>query len=157
MHFFDVHHDVFNGPDGNNFLCASCILIHSFYLHIVSLKMTLNNKMYGSEYNAGILKDRIKAYYHFDLPNNARTVVSDTTNAATKVAEYFSKDTEQVNCEIYQLNIALNYGFGLLENTRSTISVDDNGLRIKLNNSKWMRVSEIVTNGGTFPQYTELI
>ena len=60
--------------------------------------MTLNNKMYGSEYNSEILEDSIKAYYHFNFPNNARTVISKTTNAATKVAGYFSKDTEQVNC-----------------------------------------------------------
>jgi hypothetical protein len=36
-------------------------------------------------------------------------------NAATKVAEYFSEDTEQVNCEMHQLNTAMKYGFGLLE------------------------------------------
>ena len=121
-------------------------------------KLALNNKTPGSEYNDEVLEDSPKVDHHFlFFFNNARIVLSDRTNSATKVAEYFSKDTEQVNCEMYQLNIALKYGFGLLENTRSTISVDDNGLRIKLNNSKWMRVSEIVTNGGTFPQYTELI
>jgi hypothetical protein len=33
----------------------------------------------------------------FDFPKNARTIISDTTNAATKVAEYLSKDAAQVD------------------------------------------------------------
>ena len=55
-------------------------------------------------------------------------------NSAAKVAKYFSEDAEQVNCEMYYFNSAMKYGFGVSENTRSTIAVDDNGLRIKLIN-----------------------
>ena len=57
-------------------------------------------------------------------------------NAATKVAGYFSEDAEQVNCEMHQINRDMKYGYGLLENTRSTITVDENGIQIKLSNSK---------------------
>ena len=141
MHFFDVYRDIFNGTDSNNYLGASFSFIHNFYLHIVELKLMLNNKTHGSDYNAEILEDSLKADYHFDFPNNSRTVVSNTTNAVTKVADYFSEYTEQVNCKMHQLNGAIKYGFGPLENTRSTIAVDDNGLQIKLSNSKWKCVS----------------
>ena len=54
----------------------------------------------------------------------------------TKVAEYLSEDAEQLSCEMHRLNIAMKYGFGLLENTRSTIAVDENGLQIKLSHLK---------------------
>ena len=118
MSFVNVHHDMFNVPDVNNLLGDSCSFIHDFYLNIVELKLKLNKKTHGSEYNAEILEDSFKAYYHFDFPNNSRTIVSNTTNAATKVAEYFSEDAEQVNCEMHQLNGTMKYGFGLLENTR---------------------------------------
>ena len=51
----------------------------------------------------------------------------------------------------------MKYGFGMLENTISTIVVDKNGLRVKLINSKWKCVSDIVTPGGSFPQGKELM
>ena len=73
------------------------------------------------------------------------------------MAEYLSEDAEQVNCEMHQLNNAMKYGFGILENTRSTISVDENGLQIKLSSLKWKHVSKIITPGGVFPQGKELI
>ena len=66
--FLNFHHDIFNGPDGNNYIGYSFSFIHDLYLSIVALKMTLNNKMYGSEYNAEILEDIIKADYHLIFP-----------------------------------------------------------------------------------------
>ena len=122
---------MFNVPDGNNFICASCSFIHGFYLNIVTLKPKLNNKTHSSEYNSEILE---KADFHFYFTKNARTVVSDMTNASTKVAEYFSEDAEQVNCQMQHLNSAVKYGFDLLEIKISTIAVDENGLPIKLSN-----------------------
>ena len=104
MRFVDVHHDMFQGPDGNNYLGASCSFIHNFELHIVALKLELNNKTHGSEYNATVLEDSLMKDYGFDFPKYVRTVVSDTTNAATKVATFFSEDADQVNCEMHQLN-----------------------------------------------------
>ena len=92
MRFIDVHRDIFNRYDGKNYLGAYYGFIHDFYLHIMALNMALKKKTHGSKYNAEILDDSLKADYHFDFPNNARTVVSDTTNAATKVAKYFSED-----------------------------------------------------------------
>ena len=52
MHFVDFHHEMFNEPDGKNFLGAYWIFIHDFYLHIVELNLMLNNKTHGSDYNA---------------------------------------------------------------------------------------------------------
>ena len=89
MRFVDVHHDMFNGTDGKNYIDASCSFIHDLYIHIVALKMKLNNKTHGSEYNAEILKDSLKAGSHFDFIKIEITVIRDTTNAATKVAKYF--------------------------------------------------------------------
>ena len=115
MRFVDVHHDMFNGPDGNNYLGASCTFIHDFYLHIVALNLTLNSKMHSSEYNSKSLEDSLKAEYYFGFTKNEVTVVSNTSNDSTMVEEYFSEDAEQVNCEINYINSAIKYGFGLLE------------------------------------------
>ena len=94
----------------------------------MALNLKLNNKTHGSEYNAEILEDSLKEDYHFDFLKNAITVISDTNNADTKVAKYFYEDVEQVSYEMHQINGSMKYGFGMLENTISTIAVDDNGL-----------------------------
>ena len=51
----------------------------------------------------------------------------------------------------------MKYGFRLLENIILTIAVDDNGLQIKLINSKLKCVSDIVTPGGEFTKGKESI
>ena len=155
--FVDVHHDMFNRTDGNNYLGDYFIFIHNFYLYIVALKLTLNNKNHGSEYYTEILEDSLKADYHFDFPNNAKTFVSNTTNDATKVADYLSEDAKKVNLEMYQLNSAMKYGFGPLENKILTIAVDGNGIQMNKSNSKWKCEYEIVNLGGAFLQRKELI
>ena len=59
----------------------------------MELNLALNNKTYGSEYKTEILEDSLKADYHFNFPNNARSDISNTKNATAKVANYFSEDT----------------------------------------------------------------
>ena len=78
-------------------------------------------------------------------------------NYATKVVEYLSEDVDQVNCEMHYLSGAIKYDFGILDNTRSTIEVDESGLRINVSNSKRKRISDIFTPGGSFPQGKEII
>ena len=73
------------------------------------------------------------------------------------MSEYLYEDAERVNCQMHQLNRAVKYGFGVLENTRLTIAVYENGIQIKLSNSKWNFVSEVVTPGGSFPPGKELV
>ena len=73
------------------------------------------------------------------------------------MAKNLSEYAEQVNYEMHQLNSAMKYSFGVLKNTRLTIEVDDNGLWIKLSNTKYKPVSEIVTPGGAFTKGKELI
>ena len=141
MRFFDVHHDMLNEPDGKSYPGVYCSFIHEFYLHILALNITLNKNT---------LEDGFTSDYPFDSTKDTRNVVSDTTNASTKVAEYFSEDAEQVNCKMQHLNSAVKYGFDLLEIKISTIAVDQILLRIKLSNSKWKCVSEIITPGGAF-------
>jgi hypothetical protein len=58
---------------------------------------------------------------------------------------------------VHQLNTAMKYGFGLLENTKSTIFLAANGQRVKLPNGKFKRASDIVTPGGPFPEGKDLI
>ena len=58
---------------------------------------------------------------------------------------------------MHQLRGAMKYGFELLDNKIPTIEVDDNGIRIKLSNSKWKCVSDIVTPGGEFTKGKESI
>ena len=132
MLFVNVHYEMFKGTDGENFPGASFSFIHDFYMHIVALKLILNNMTHGSEYNAKSLEDILKANYHLNFPNNATTVINNTMNDATKVFKYFSKDSEQVNCEMHHLNSAMKYILGLPENTISTIAVYDNGLWVNL-------------------------
>ena len=67
------------------------------------------------------------------------------------MTKFFSEDAEKVNCEMHQLNSAMKYGFGMLGNTRSTITVYEDGLWIRLGKSKWKSVSDIVTPSGAFP------
>ena len=98
----------------------------------MALKLELNNKMHGSDYNAEILEYSLKADHHFDSPKNTRTVARDTNNASTKVAKYFSDYTEQFNSETHHLNSAMKYGFGILDDKKSTIAVYENGIKIKL-------------------------
>ena len=63
-----VKHVMMNRNGDNNYLGASCSFMHDFYLNIVALKITWKNKTHGSEYEAEISEDRLKADYHFDLP-----------------------------------------------------------------------------------------
>ena len=58
---------------------------------------------------------------------------------------------------MHQINSAIKYGFVLLENKSSTIAVDDNGLQLKIINSKCNRLSNIVTPGNSFTQRKEII
>ena len=58
----------------------------------MALKLRLNNKIHDSEYNSEILEDGLKVDYHFYFPKDTITVVGDTKNNATKVADYFSED-----------------------------------------------------------------
>ena len=109
---------MFNWPDINNYLGSSCSFIHDFYLNIVALKLMMNNKAHGSEYNVEILEDSLKEEYHFDFPKNTRTVVRNMMNAATKVDDYFSVDSETFNCAMHLPNSAMKYRFGMLENKK---------------------------------------
>jgi hypothetical protein len=127
MPFINLQHDMFNGPYGNNYLVASCSFILNFDLHVMAVKLTLNNVTHNSKYNANVLDTRLKAIYGYDFAASYCTVVSDTTNSATAVAKFFSSEAEQVNCEMHQVNSCMKYGYGILENTRSSIVSDANG------------------------------
>jgi hypothetical protein len=92
MLFINLQHAMFNVPDGSNYLGASCSFIYNFDLHVVALKLTLNNVTHISEYNANVLDTELKAIYGFDVAASSCTVVSDTTNSATAVSEFFSSE-----------------------------------------------------------------
>ena len=73
------------------------------------------------------------------------------------MSDFSSEDAEQVNCEMYHLNSAMKCGFDVLENKRATITINGNGLRIELSNSKYKRVSDMIIPGCKFLQGKELI
>jgi hypothetical protein len=83
------------------------------------------------------------------------SVIQQTSENA--VAEFFSSEAEQVNCEMHQVNSCMKYGYGSLENTRSSIVSYANGQKLKLKNGKFKRSTEIVTPGGPFPEGNELV
>jgi hypothetical protein len=62
-----------------------------------------------------------------------------------------------VNCEIHQVNSCMKYGYGILDNTRSSIVSDTSGHKVKLPNGKFKRSTEIVTPCGPFPEGNELV
>lgn len=56
--------------------------------------------------------------YGIDTNVHAAFITSDTTNSARVVSTFFD-EAEQVDCTMHRLNLALLYGFGLRENTRT--------------------------------------
>jgi hypothetical protein len=157
MPFINVQHGMFNGTDGNNYLGASFSIIHNFDLHIVDLKLTLKNVTNNSNYNANVLDTELNAVYGFVFAASYCTVVSDTTNSATAVAEFFSSEADQVNCEMHQVYSCMKYGYGVLQNTRSSIVSDANGQKLKLLTGKFKSSTESVIPGGPFPEGNELV
>jgi hypothetical protein len=43
MPFINLQYDMFNGPDVKNYLGTSCSFVHNFYLHVVALKLKMDN------------------------------------------------------------------------------------------------------------------
>ena len=69
----------------------------------------------------------------------ARYITSDTASAASAVADEFD-DTDQVDCELHIINLVLEYGIGLRENT-----------------STKQGIKSVVTPGGELSEGKEII
>lgn len=68
-----------------------------------------------------------------------RYITSDTASAASAVADEFD-DTDQVDCELHIINLVLEYGIGLRENT-----------------STKQGIKSVVTPGGELSEGKEII
>ena len=101
--------------------------------------LTENNVSHTGEYNSNLLRGTYLSRYDIDLDKEAAYMTSDTASAATAVSTYF-EITEQVNCEMHVVNLALQYGIGVSENTKKVL--------VTLANGKKEKVTVIVTPGG---------
>jgi hypothetical protein len=150
--FIDLIHDMYLAKDKKNYVGVSISFIHNFCHHILAVRLINNNKTHESRYNAHLIQEKLMDSYMFDFTKHTRAIISDTTNSAKAVSRYFSDEAEQVNCDMHQLNSCLKYGFGMLENVKQVSVLDDNGLPIIGENGKPVKVTKVVTPGGSFPE-----
>ena len=82
-----------------------------------------------------------------DLLNESTYVAGDTCKAAVNVVDNI--DTDQSDCEMHVANLALGYGFGTKENTRTKQEAD----------KTWQmkNVTTIITPGGVFPDQEQIV
>ena len=92
-----------------------------------------------------------------DISLLTKSVASDTTNLATAVVRFFSSSAVQVDCEMHQLNLCLNYGLGICENYNSEDMIDDNGVVIRNSSGNKVIRKVIVTPGGSFIEGEALV
>ena len=78
----------------------------------------LNNFSHAAAHNADRIKQVYLERFKVDLPNIAKFVGSDTTNAAVAVSKHIG-DTTQVNCDMHTFNLILLYGVGLREHYKT--------------------------------------
>ena len=84
-----------------------------FDLYILAVALIPNNMSYSSNYNVNLLKKRLKETFELDISRFTKSVASDTTNSETSMSRFFSPRAVQVDREMHQLNLCLNYGFGI--------------------------------------------
>ena len=77
--------------------------------------------------------------YNFNFSASLNTIVSDTTNSAKSVANWFTEDAKQVNYEMHQLNSCLKYAFGILENKKKVPVCDEKGSFVLDSNGKTVK------------------
>ena len=148
--FMHLIHDMWTGADGNNYLGFSCSFIWEMELIKVKLGLVKNNVSHEAKYNAVLLEHSLLKQYKFDFSQWCRSVVSDTTNCALNVGQEFSKDSDQVYCEMHELNSCLKYGYGLLENKRTKFARNEDGTFAVDKEGQRYKVTSITTPGGEF-------
>ena len=85
------------------------------------------------------MRDMFTTRFNIDIDKSARYITSDTAFVARAVADKFD-DTDQVDCELHLINLVLEYGIGLRENTSTK-----QGLKT------------VVTPGGALPEGKQII
>ena len=89
-----------------------------------------------------ILQRLYQARCNIDFMNDESTyIVSDTYKAAVNVADNLYSD--QSDCEMHYVNLALGYGFGIKEDNRTKQEADETG--------QMKKVTTIVMAAGAFP------
>ena len=146
--FLYVMHAMVKLNNGNNYLGASMSFMVDFVLYRLAVTLYTNNVSHSSNYNAGILQKILKKTPELDIYQFTKSMASDTTNSATAVASFFYPRAVQVDCEMHQFNLCLEYGFRICDNYRSKDMLDKNGVVIRNSSGKKFTRKVIVTPDG---------
>ena len=92
-----------------------------------------------------------------DISLFTKSVASDTTNSTTALARFFSPRAVQVDCEMHQLTLCMNYGFGICDNYKSKDMLDENGVVIRNYSGKKVTSKVFVTPGASFLEGKDLV
>ena len=76
-----------------------------------------NNILHASHNNALMVDDVYQEQCFVAIATDAEFMTSDTTSAAKAVSSHFD-DLIQVNCELYVVNLILEDGIGMCDNTK---------------------------------------
>ena len=139
--------DMWSDKNQNSMLGSSIKLI-TRDMRCLSIATCLipNNESHKADYVAGELDRIYMERYGFPLSQRVLFTGSDTTPLSRNVSYHL--DAIQGDCEMHSSQLALAYGIGYKENTRTKSVVVD---------GKVEKVTDILTPGGPFPQGLELL
>ncbi|KAE8898609.1 hypothetical protein PF002_g30943 [Phytophthora fragariae] len=125
--FLNFHHDLWTSDYGTQGVVggSACFIDHQWRFWTIALITTVDNGSHEACRLRRLMSDRIKELYDLDIDAMAQFTVSDTANAtkSKKVSRLFAESV-QTDCTIHVLNLCLNYGVGLRDNTESVYLVD---------------------------------
>lgn len=123
--FLNFHHDLWTSDYGTQGVVggSACFIDHQWRFWTIALITTVDNGSHEACRLRRLMSDRIKDLYDLDIDAMAQFTVSDTANAAKKVSRLFAESV-QTDCTMHVLNLCLNYGVGLRDNTESVYLVD---------------------------------
>ena len=138
--FLSISHDMWTTPASDNTLgVAIRFITKEFDIFHLSCALIKNNESHSAHVNASKMRDMFITRFKLDIDKSARYITSDTASAARAVADEFD-ETDQVDCELHLINLILEYGIGLRENTSTK-----QGLKT------------VVTPGGALPEGKKII
>ena len=119
-------------------------------MYILAVALIPNNVIHSSNYNIDLLHKRLKETFEMEISQFTKSVASDTTNSGTAVSRFFCPRVFQVDCEMYQFNLCLKYGFKICENYKSKDMLYKNWVAVRNSSGKKVIRKVIVTPVGSF-------
>lgn len=143
--FLSVQHDAWTSVTKGGVIGASAVFIdHRWRFRYLALLAGAKNDGHQARQVAKLITDRCTELFGVSVPARAQYIVSDTTASARKVSETFGGSV-QTDCAMHRLNLCIAYGIGLKENTKTTMTTNQNtGQREK--------IARIVTQDGALPE-----